>query len=340
LFLLSGGQGDAAYPGRAGKIATLETPTWQIRVVKADGTGARYLRPQPEKRPQNWPTWSPSGRLVAFSGFVGQNYGTSNLHIVDPTRGTWTRLLRGRTRPYDAGYPSWLDEHRLAFLALYSRGDSADTHPVGVSTIDTRTRRVRKIRMLSVENGHGISGGYPFSYCCLSASPDGRKLAFARATKDPGDDVGGVGSVYIMNANGRGLTRILTGANADSGVFIDWSPDGRRLAVGLRPGEGVGGVGVGDAEVRILRTDGTLVRKIVTLRVTPDRSSFFSAPFVSYSPDGSMIAFTSVSPAARSSADVIRVMKTDGTGVRTVLDVHIQRTRRYFQGVDWQPLPR
>ena len=57
-------------------------------------------------------------------------------------------------------------------------------------------------------------------------SPDGRKVAFASADRQPWD--GGNFDLYVMNADGSGLRRLTRDPASD--VAPVWSPDGRKIA--------------------------------------------------------------------------------------------------------------
>ena len=59
-------------------------------------------------------------------------------------------------------------------------------------------------------------------------SPDGRKIAFQSRRLPKGVSQGGVGEIYVMNADGSGKRNLTRNPAQDSRP--SWSPDGRRIA--------------------------------------------------------------------------------------------------------------
>jgi Tol biopolymer transport system component len=76
-------------------------------------------------------------------------------------------------------------------------------------------------------NQHGLTGphDYPIQDISPSWSPDGTKIAFARTSTEDGTD-----GLYVINANGTGLTPIMNGSFHVGGNDPTWSPDGTRIA--------------------------------------------------------------------------------------------------------------
>lgn len=124
-------------------------------------------------------------------------------------------------------------------------------------------------------------------------SPDGRKIAFARA----GDS--GTCGIYVMNADGSGLTR-LTASCSDG--HPTWSPDGARIAFSKWT---LGSLGTG---IYVMNADGSGVA-----RLTEGLLDAYPA----WSPDGRRIAFnlTSEHPVGDWFTQVY-VMNADGSGAR------------------------
>src|SRR5205823_4164603 len=63
-------------------------------------------------------------------------------------------------------------------------------------------------------------GGFPGAW-----SPDGTRIAFAN--NSDGDD--GDEEIYVMNADGSGVTRLTHSPGRDEGDRAGWSPDGTRI---------------------------------------------------------------------------------------------------------------
>lgn len=124
-------------------------------------------------------------------------------------------------------------------------------------------------------------------------SRDGTKLAF---TGKFSDEAWNVASIYVMNADGSGLTRLASTRTND--LDPTWSPDGRKIAfVSYRDG---------NLEIYVMNADGS-----GQVNLTHTEADDY-AP--AWSPDGTMIAFTS----GRGGDDEIYLMNADGSGVRNL----------------------
>ena len=105
-------------------------------------------------------------------------------------------------------------------------------------------------------------------------SPDGRRLAFIRS-----------GNVFVVNADGRGVQRLTRRGMDDTPA---WSPDGRRIAF-------IRTIGQGESQrnaVMVMNTDGHH-KRAVYFSWNPNAVDALEGP--SWSPDGSLIAFSDIS---------------------------------------------
>ena len=138
-----------------------------------------------------------------------------------------------------------------------------------------------------------------------SWSPDGSKIAFGSIFE------GGFFNeeIYIMNADGTGITRLTNGSGDD--VNPAWSPDGTKIAW-CRGASGT-------PEIYVMNADGTSQTNL-----TNNPASDCGG--VDWSPDGTKIAFY------RGGAAEIFVMNADGTG-------QTQLTSNAFADYDpsWSP---
>lgn len=137
-------------------------------------------------------------------------------------------------------------------------------------------------------------------------SPDGRRIAFTGRPDNGVND-----RIYIMNAEGTGVTPISTPGAAFDGE-VDWSPDGKRL-VFTRVLDGV-------SRIFAIDPDGRNLAQLSTSQSGTPR----------WSPDGSRIAY-SVQSASHWSME-IAVMNADGTGARS-----LTANQTDDLGPDWSP---
>ena len=98
--------------------------------------------------------------------------------------------------------------------------------------------------------------------------------------------------IYVVNADGSGLTQLTHNAISDGGPA--WSPDGHRIAFGSKLD--------GDFEIYVMNADGTGLTQLT------HNADFDAVP--EWSPDGHRLAFTSLRHGNRE----IYVMNADGTG--------------------------
>lgn len=142
-------------------------------------------------------------------------------------------------------------------------------------------------------------------------SPDGSRLAFSSSPKA---DRGALLDIWVMNADGSGLTRLTDHPEDDRrGV---WSPDGTRLAYTATR--------AGNLEIHVMDADGG---NHVNLTNHPAQDS---QP--AWSPDGTRIAFTSTR--LGNSTD-LWIMNADGSNPRML--VHLPGHQRHAA---WSPNAR
>jgi Tol biopolymer transport system component len=123
-------------------------------------------------------------------------------------------------------------------------------------------------------------------------SPDGRKIAFARA----GDST--ACGIYVMNADGSGLARMTT---ACGDITPTWSPDGGRIAFAKWT---LGSLSTG---IYVMNADGSGVTRLTESLLDE---------YPAWSPDGRRIAFNSTTENYGDWFTQVYVMDADGTGIR------------------------
>jgi Tol biopolymer transport system component len=137
-------------------------------------------------------------------------------------------------------------------------------------------------------------------------SPDGMKIAFVSDRADPHAHQRGhapIWDLYVMNADGSGITRVTTCGNdcGGNGVLAPaWSPDGTHLAFAMTKRRGPSDMYF-QTDLYVVNADGS---GLVQLTDTPDQQGD-----PAWSPDGSEIAFSRY---VDGQLDVFSV-KADGT---------------------------
>ena len=172
---------------------------WDIYVMNSDGTGRTRLTDDPAS--DDGPSWSPTGRSIAF---YSDRDGNREIYVMNADGSSQTRLT---DNPAPDLYPSWSPNGRsLAFAS--GRDDPG-------------------IRSIYVMNADGsgqtrLTDNAAWDWA-PRWSPDGRSMAFVSDRDDP-DPIDGnrIWSIYVMNADGSGQTRLSDSMASDSGP--DWSP--------------------------------------------------------------------------------------------------------------------
>ncbi len=101
-----------------------------------------------------------------------------------------------------------------------------------------------------------------------SWSPDGSQIAFSSNSVEKGNDF----AIYVMDANGKNLSKIADGAVF--GTYPSWSPDGSQIAFTREDNKN---------SIMVVNRDGTDLHEFYT------GGSLLRSPL--WSPDGSQIAF-------------------------------------------------
>jgi Tol biopolymer transport system component len=211
------------------------SPTWSptgrllafdqgVRLATIRSDGTRLRRLPPLTISDREPTWSPDGRRLAFVG-EGRCLYCSRLYSVRRDGTGLRRLTR-----HSARWPTWSAADTLAFTNY----DDQATTPVGLvdGLYTERSDGSHLRRVFRRYWGVGLQPDW---------SPDGRRIAF-----------GARSHIFTIGASGRGLDRV-TGPTRSSATNGDpaWSPDGTRIAF-LR-----------DGDIYVIRADGRGLRRIV-----------------------------------------------------------------------------
>ena len=229
----------------------------------------RTHRPRPRTRT----AWSPDGSRIAF-----ESVSTRSLVVVDVsgiTPGAPTELVPG------AG-PSWSpDGSRIAYFAEVD--GNTDIYSVASDGTD--------VTRLTDDPAPDYSPRW---------SPDGERIAFV-SERDGDQDI------VVMATDGTDQVDVTDDPVPDEAHV--WSPDGRSIAfVAYLHGADPFTIGEGDAEIFVVRTDGSH-------KVDVSRSPAWDGD-PAWSPDGRSIAFT-----RRTDHGQIFVMRADGNDQRRLRGV-------------------
>ena len=228
----------------------------EVYVSDAGGKGARRLTHSPGGYPHSLaPSFSPDGRRILWSKFGG---GADGLHVMNVDGNDQRRLTDGGQDPVFS--PSGAE-------IAYTRGGIAVVGADGEGS-----------RLIATDQ-NGIRRSPPGRYFERNAeaswSPDGRQLAFSRASEDTSfectplpDCIQPVRAdeLYVMDTDGGGVRQLTSTPNVEE-LDPSWSPDGRRIAYYRRPAR------EDDAgEIWVMNADGTGQRR-VALGANPEWSS-------------------------------------------------------------------
>jgi D-alanyl-D-alanine carboxypeptidase len=209
--------------GRQQRLARGDNPAWSpdgktivflrsadIYVMSADGSRQRNLTHNTASDVD--PAWSPDGRRIAFARkitFVGGVGGNFEIFVMNADGSGQRRLMRGPARD-DA--PAWSPDGRT--IVFESRGVS------GGGGHSWRRFAVAVVNANGSGQPRALSVGEPVKDRTPRAprplwSPDGRMIAYLGRRH-------GTYDVYVMNADGSGLTNV-TQSRANESSFA-WSP--------------------------------------------------------------------------------------------------------------------
>ena len=171
---------------------------WQIYVMNADGSGRTRLTD--ESRSSSELSWSPDSQRIALRS---TRDGNNEIYVMSADGLAQTRLTDNAANDR---FPGWSpDGQRIAFYSY--RDENWDIYVMNADG-SAQTR-------LTDNSARDITPSW---------SPDGRHIAFSSDRDDPDpDDDERIMSIYMMNADGSGQTRLTDSSASDHAS--DWSPN-------------------------------------------------------------------------------------------------------------------
>ena len=159
-----------------------------IFIVTVDPVNPEFVQITHDSNKNETPSWSPDGKQIAYSSVLD---GNPNIFAI----GTDGRnRIRFTNHPGPEAHPDWSpDGEHIAFMG-YRDNKNWDIYIVNASTFV----------VTQVTDGKG-------GYVEPTWSPDGSKIAMS----------GGKGDIYVINADGTGLTNITNTPNKGEGS-PDW----------------------------------------------------------------------------------------------------------------------
>jgi WD40 repeat protein/List-Bact-rpt repeat protein len=288
----------AAFPGHNGLIAFVCGENICVKDVAGSGPGAGLVGGAAS------PAWSPDGTQIAFTKYQGWSGGVwrQDIYVMNSTGGTQKQLTWEKGN-YD---PAWSpDATKIAFAS-----DMSGHSQIWVVNADGTDHR----RLTT-----GSSTDFQPAW-----SPDGTKIAFVR-------DAGNNHEIYVMSPDGSNVKQLtwywnLHGAGTWGWDWEPaWSPDGTKIAFASTNYSSPGIVGAGNYDIYVMNADGSQPTQLTWRGVTP-----FSYEQPAWSPDGTLIAYTSVN--LQTHARELEVLRPSGGNGWYITSAGSESSP------DWQPV--
>jgi Tol biopolymer transport system component len=282
LALLAAAGGALAAPGAAAgaqsPILLVRMTSWShpahIWSIAADGSGLRLLTPRHSN--DYAPAWSPDHTAIAY---IHRGGGKTSLWRMNADGSHRRRIAySGPSLTRSATALAWSPDGRsLAGACKLKRTNGY--YQIAVTVLDLATGRSRQVA--SIEYETAVSS--------IDWSPDSSRLLVSTMTADPY-------LFIILDVTTGGIETLDAG-----GYYASWSPDGAHFLLGAFMDDASGIWPPYQYELEVRDADGGF------------ETTLFGADYVgacSYSPDGSLCAYTS----GTNSRNRLYVQRTDGTG--------------------------
>jgi TolB protein len=291
LSMLAAAPAASAWPGLNGRVGLTQNPS--NKDVWAFARDGTGAQLTFTANAEEQPSWAPDGRRLAFKR-------SDEVYVRDVTGDTPPRRLTVKASAGETNtQPGWsADGDRIVFRS--NRADAtANVADIWIMNADGSDQQP-----LVVAPG---DQRYP------TFSPDGRRLAYISKGE-------GSAQIWVADADGSHAAMVYDSDLEDSAPA--WSPDGTALAF-----ESHGPVGGMDGDIYVLHLRSGFVSQLTS--DPPGAPVHDEGP--GWSPDGTMIAFTTES--ADPNGD-IWIMQADGSDPRPLTTTSV-----LDESPDWQPLP-
>ena len=281
-----------AWPGLNGRVGLTQDPrTKDVWAFGRDGVATQLTFTGND---EEQPSWAPDGKRIAFKR-------SDEVFVRDVTTADAPlRLTNKAGREENNTQPAWTADGASIVFRTNRADPSQNVADIWIMNADGSDERP-----LLVQPG---DQRYP------SMSPDGTRLAYTSQNEHGNADL------WVANADGSGAHFVYDSGQADSSPV--WSPDGSKLAF-----ETHGPVGGVDGDIFVL----DLVTGAATQLTADPPTAPVHDEGPSWSPDGTMIAFTS--ERADANGD-IWIVRSDGSAPQ-----QLTRSSILDESPDWQPIP-
>jgi TolB protein len=193
----------------------------EIYVMNADGSSQRRLTRSPAD--DSHPNWSPDGSRIIFN---------SNKDTPDPKLDWWEQYHNIYTMNLDGGdlrqithcrtvctFPSYSpDGKRISYRKVIAAPGFYDDKNLTLAATDS------EVFVANSDGTNEIDLSRSAAYDAWpSWSPDGSRIIFA-------SNRGAVTQIYVVNADGSNLTRLVNDRDTEEDARPQWSPDGSKVA--------------------------------------------------------------------------------------------------------------